>query len=69
MRREDITNSFMFDKLIPLGPAYGYVAEPTKSVLVVAPQLEYVAKHYFKDLGITVSSGHRFLGGVIGTQE
>ena len=55
------------DKLIQLGPAYGYFAEPTKSVLVVAPQFEDVAKNCFKDLGITVSSGHRFLGGVIGT--
>ena len=27
------------------------------------------AKDYFKDLGITGSSGHCFLGGVIGTQE
>eukprot|EP00731_Ephydatia_muelleri_P030106 Em0021g629a len=57
------------EKLIQLGPAYGYFAEPTKSVLVVAPQFEDVAKNCFKDLGITVSSGHRFLGGVIGTRE
>ena len=58
-----------FDKLIQLGPAYGYFAEPIKSVVVVAPQDEDVAKDCLKDLGITVSSGHRFLGGVIGTQE
>ena len=58
-----------FDKLIQLEPAYGYYAEPTKSVLVVAPQFEDVAKDYFKDLGITVSSNHRFLGGVFCTQE
>ena len=56
------------DKLIQLGPAYGYFAEPTKSALVVAPQFADVAKNCFKDLGITVSSGHRFLGGVIGTR-
>ncbi|KAL5491363.1 hypothetical protein EMCRGX_G016642 [Ephydatia muelleri] len=37
--------------------------------LVVAPQYEDAAKNYFKDLGITMSSGHRFLGGVIGTLE
>ena len=35
----------------------------------MAPQFEDVAKNCFKDLGITVSSGHRFLGGVIGTRE
>ena len=58
-----------FDKLTQLGPAYGYFAEPIKSVLVVAPQYEDVAKDYFKDLGITVSSSHRFLGGVLCTQE
>ena len=73
------------DKLIQLGPGYGYFAEPTnsvlvvvpqyedaeptKSVLVVVPQYEDAAKDYFKDLGITVSSGHRFLGGVTGTPE
>ena len=43
------------DKLIQLGPGYGYFAEPTKSVLVVAPQYEDAAKDNFKDLGITVS--------------
>ena len=58
-----------FDKLIQLEPAYGYYVEPTKNVLVVAPQFEDVAKDYFKDLGITVSSSHHFLGGVFGTQE
>ena len=59
----------MFDNFIPLGPAYGYFAEPTKSVLIVVPQFEDAAKDYFKDLGITVSSGHHFVGGVIGTRE
>ena len=41
-----------FDKHIQLRPAYGYCVEPTKSVLVVAPRFEDVAKDYFKDLGI-----------------
>ncbi|KAL5479542.1 hypothetical protein EMCRGX_G023072 [Ephydatia muelleri] len=57
------------EKLVQLGPAYGYFAEPTKSVLVVAPQFEDVAKKLLQGSGITVSSGHRFLGGVIGTRK
>ena len=55
MCREAVTNLFVADKLIQLGPAYGYFVEPTKSVLVVVPQYEDAAKDYFKDLGITVS--------------
>ena len=61
LRREDITDSFMFDKLIQLGPAYGYFAEPTKSVLVVAPQFEGAAKDYFRDLVLQCQVAIAFL--------
>eukprot|EP00731_Ephydatia_muelleri_P007579 Em0003g1827a len=45
----------LYDQFASDGPGYGYFAEPTKSVLVVAPQYEDAAKDNFKDLGITVS--------------
>ena len=55
--------------LLQLGPAYGYFAELTKSFLVVTKQYEEEAKELFKDHGVIVVSGHRFLGGVIGDKD
>ena len=52
---------FWLDKLIQLGPAYGYFAESKKSFLVVDPQYEDVAKDCFKDLGITCQVAITFL--------
>ena len=42
------------NRLLQLGPAYGYFAEPTKSFLVVAEQYEEEAKELFKDHGVIV---------------
>ena len=55
--------------LLQLSPAYGYFAESTKSFLVVTKQYEEEAKELFKDHGVIVVSGHRFLGGVIGDKD
>eukprot|EP00731_Ephydatia_muelleri_P025826 Em0017g909a len=49
--------------------SYGYFAEPTKSFLVVTKQYEEEAKELFKDHGVIVVLGHRFLGGVIGDKD
>ena len=57
-----------FNRLIQFAPAYGYFPEPTKSFLVVTKQYEEV-KELFKDHGVIVVSGHRFLGGVIGDKD
>ena len=57
------------NRLLQLGPAYGYFAEPTKSFLVVTKQYEEEAKELFKDHVVIVVSGHRFLGGVIGDKD
>eukprot|EP00731_Ephydatia_muelleri_P030440 Em0021g963a len=44
--------SMPFRTTCMLGPAYGYFAEPTRSVLVVAPQYEDIAKDCCTDLRI-----------------
>ena len=57
-----------FNKLLELGPAFGYLPEPTKSVLVVKPELLQQAEATFSHMGVAVTTGQRYLGGVIGTQ-
>ena len=52
------------NRLLQLGHAYGYFAEPTKSFLVVNKRYEEEAKELFKDHGVIVVSGIHFLGGV-----
>ena len=54
------------DHLLELGPSYGYFPEPRKSYLVVAPNFTHLASDVFAGLGISIVSGHSFLGGVIG---
>ena len=40
------------DHLIERGPTYGYFAEPTKSVVVVAPKYVEIAKSSFQNVGV-----------------
>ena len=54
------------DRLLELGPSYGYFLEPRKSYLVVAPNIIHLAFDAFTGVGISFVSGHSFLGGVIG---
>ena len=52
------------------GPKIGYHPEPSKSVLVVSPANIDRARHVFKDIpDLKIVSGHRYLGGFIGTAD
>ena len=55
-----------FDELLCKGPNYGYHLESSKMVLIVGPSDVQEASALFRDLGIRVVSGGRFLGGYIG---
>ena len=46
---------------------FGYFPEPEKSYLVVHPHLLDEAKLLFKDIQINIMTGHRFLGGYVGS--
>ena len=50
-------------------PPRGYYPEPTKRILVVAPQNVARAEEFFWGMGIKVVTGHRYLGGFIGDSE
>ena len=58
-----------FDKLLIGGPAYGYFPEPSKTVLVVGSSDLERASDLFRDLGISVVTGSRFLGGFVGERS
>ena len=65
-----------FDKLIEWlklliieGPKHGYYNEVSKMILVVAPQFVDRAKERFKEFGVQVLTGHRLLGGFIGSES
>ena len=58
-----------FDKLLIGGPAYRYFPEPSKTVLVVGSSDLERASDLFRDLGISVVTGSRFLGGFVGEQS
>ena len=49
--------------------AFGYYAEPTKSILVVKPEHQQQAEEIFGDLQIKITTSSRFLGGCIGDEE
>jgi hypothetical protein len=55
-----------FKKLLRIGPYYGYIPEPRKCCLVTHHSSTSQAQSLFNDLGVTISSSGRFLGGVIG---
>ena len=51
------------------GPKYGYHPEPEKSFLVIHPDHFEKAQEFFQDLNLNIVTGHRFLGGFIGSSE
>ena len=58
-----------FDRLLIDGPAYGYFPEPSKTVLVVGSSDLERASDLFCDLGVSVVTGSRFLGGFMGERS
>ena len=58
-----------FALLCSRGPAFGYFPEPTKSYVVVNKRWKNEATAIFGDLGVQVVTGHRFLGGFIGSHD
>ena len=50
------------DKLIEIGPLFGYFPEPKKSSLIVHEHLTDQARHIFQDSNIAVVTSCRFLG-------
>ena len=56
------------DLLILEGPNFGYFPEPEKSYLVVHPHYVNKAKYFFKGYNIKIVTGHRFLGGYVGSE-
>ena len=55
-----------FQDLQLRGPDHGYYPEPTKSILFVSPGNVARVEEHFWGLGITVVTGHQYLGGFIG---
>ena len=55
-----------FSQLLSSGPAFGYLPQLAKTILVVVPSYVNQATSLFSDLGIKVGSGFRFLGGFVG---
>ena len=49
------------------GPAFGYFPEPTKSFVAISERFKGEAEAVFGGLGVHVVTGHRFLGGFIGS--
>ena len=58
-----------FNQLCLHGPGFGYHLEPTKSFVVVSERWRSDATAIFGDLGVQVATGHRFLGGFIGSHS
>ena len=57
-----------FLALMALGPAFGYYPEPSKSVLIVKPDLLPAARALFESLQVHVTLSSRYLGGCIGEE-
>ena len=51
------------------GPAFGCYPEPTKSFILVNERWRGEANTVFGDLGVQVVTGHKFLGGFIGSHS
>jgi hypothetical protein len=59
----------MFERLLKLGPEYGYHHESSKSIVVVVRHNLERAKVYFTDLALKVQTGSKYLGGFVREDE
>ena len=58
-----------WDKVVEIGPYMGYNAKPSKSLLVIKPEYESVAKNLFRGSGLQITSeGRKHLGAVVGSE-
>jgi hypothetical protein len=55
-----------WDMIVSKGPAYGYFANPSKTILVVKSTLFTEAARVFEGTGVTLREGTRDLGAAIG---
>ena len=51
------------------GPPRGYLPEPTKIILVVAPRNVARTEGFFQGMGLKVVTGSRYPGGFMGESE
>ena len=58
-----------FLSLLEQGPAFGYFAEPSKSIVIVQPHHGEAAKTIFGNLNVQVTTSGRFLGSYIRDPE
>jgi hypothetical protein len=66
----DFTSIKIFmERLIELGPDYGYYPEASKSILVVSEVNKAAAEPYFCDMKLKVVTRSRYLGGFIGSDR
>uniref|UniRef100_A0A1X7TNZ6 Reverse transcriptase domain-containing protein n=1 Tax=Amphimedon queenslandica TaxID=400682 RepID=A0A1X7TNZ6_AMPQE len=57
-----------FDKLLSIGPLFGYFPEPSKSSLIVKDTTLPSAEQSFDGSGVSIVQCGRYLGGVIGNR-
>ena len=60
----------MWDKIVSLGPKYGYFANPEKTWLIVKPKHQQSTEQLFRDTGVNITlEGKRHLGEGIGQKS
>ena len=58
-----------WDKIIELGPSYGYYADPSKTVIIVKKEKLEEARALFRNSGVKVTTdANRYLGSALGTE-
>jgi len=56
-----VVHSFVYNSgLLQSGPKFGYFSNPSKSSLVVYPNIKCIAEQMFGSLGVKIVCDHRF---------